>query len=141
MKTFAELHRRLLGLATRLDGELWEDMLKELDPPKQFPRDALTQDLAFRDAKALAGYVPDLRKLMRDLSPGSLPEDEVIAFATVFSLYNLAARLPVLLLSIPDYKDNQPLIDLYNGYRQVLVELGSYLNLAEESLRNRKVKE
>ncbi|MDR2350598.1 MAG: hypothetical protein LBF41_08290 [Deltaproteobacteria bacterium] len=133
MKTFAELHNRLLGLAARLDGELWEDILKQLNPPESFPRDQAVRDLAFRDAKALAGYVPDLRKLMRDNSPAKLPKEEVAAFTAIFSLYNLAARLPVLLFAVADHKDNQNLTDVYNGYRQVLLELTAYLTLAENA--------
>ncbi|MDR1166655.1 MAG: hypothetical protein LBO66_12470 [Deltaproteobacteria bacterium] len=135
MKTFTELHNRLVGLATRLDGELWDSLVKELDPPRSFPRDSAIQDLAFRDAKALAGYVPDLRHIMRANSAKGLSDQEFSAYQALCGLYNLAARLPTVLLSIPDYRENENLIDLYNGYRQTLAEMSLYLGLAEEARR------
>ncbi|MDR2613249.1 MAG: hypothetical protein LBG06_10680 [Deltaproteobacteria bacterium] len=131
MKTFAELHRRLIGLASGLDGELWDQLLASLNPPDEFPRDSQLQDLAFRDAKALGGYVPDLRNVMKNTSPRDLTAEEYQAFCGIAALYNLAARLPVVLLSIPDYKPNSNLIDLYNGYRQILAEIFAYLAIAE----------
>jgi hypothetical protein len=33
MKSYKDLYIRLLGLVTRLDGELWETIFKELNPP------------------------------------------------------------------------------------------------------------
>ncbi|MDR2459516.1 MAG: hypothetical protein LBE38_01845 [Deltaproteobacteria bacterium] len=141
MKNFSELYLRLLGLVTRLDGDLWDSIIKELNPPKQYPKDAAIQDLAFRDSKALAGYVPDLRKIMRDTSPTSLAPEEFKAFASIFSLFNLSARLPVLLLSIGDYKETESLIDVYNGYRQLMVELNNYLSLAEEAISQNNPKD
>ncbi|MDR2352799.1 MAG: hypothetical protein LBF22_06465 [Deltaproteobacteria bacterium] len=132
MKTFSELWQRLAGLTTHLDGELWDNILKELNPPNEFPRDSLIQDLCFRDSKALAGYVPDLRHVMQKNSPKTLPKEEFRAFEHIHGLYNLTARLPVLLLSIQDYKTTEPLIDVYNGYRQILLELNEYLALARE---------
>ncbi|MDR1315151.1 MAG: hypothetical protein LBQ12_16055 [Deltaproteobacteria bacterium] len=131
MKTFVELHRRLIGLASGLDGELWDRLLASLNPPGETPGDAKLQDLAFRDAKALGGYVPDLRKVMRDSPPASVTAEEYQAFCGIAALYNLAARLPVVLLSIPDYRENANLIELYNGYRQTLSEIFSYLAAAE----------
>jgi hypothetical protein len=135
MKTYTDLHRRLLGLVTGLDGELWDRLLSSLNPPGETPGDSAIQDLAFRDAKALGGYVPDLRKIMKDVSPRSLDAREYMSFCGVAALYNLAARLPVLLLSIPDYRGNRNLIDLYNGYRQVLSEIYAYLSIAEEAAK------
>ncbi|MDR1035833.1 MAG: hypothetical protein LBT40_04485 [Deltaproteobacteria bacterium] len=132
MKTFAELHRRLIGLVSGLDGEVWDNLLASLNPPREIPRDSMIQDLAFRDAKALGGYVPDLRKVMKDTSPKDLAAEEYKAFCGIAALYNLAARLPVVLLSIPDYAENQNLIELYNGYRQTLSEIFAYLALAEK---------
>ncbi|MDR1081327.1 MAG: hypothetical protein LBQ79_10305 [Deltaproteobacteria bacterium] len=132
MKTFAELHRRLIGLVSGLDGEVWDKLLASLNPPGEIPRDSLIQDLAFRDAKALGGYVPDLRNVMKGTSPKSLSPEEYQAFCGIAALYNLAARLPVTLLSIPDYAANENLIELYNGYRQTLSEIFAYLAMAEE---------
>ncbi|MDR1041987.1 MAG: hypothetical protein LBR80_17835 [Deltaproteobacteria bacterium] len=134
MKTFVELHRRLIGLVSRLDGELWDRLLASMSPPDEMPRDSQIQDLAFRDAKALGGYVPDLRKVMRDSDPKALSAPEYQAFCGIAALYNLSARLPVLLLSIPDYRDNANLIELYNGYRQTLAEIFAYLAAAEEAV-------
>ncbi|MDR3152824.1 MAG: hypothetical protein LBW85_00795 [Deltaproteobacteria bacterium] len=131
MKTFTELHRRLIGLASRLDGELWDKLLASLNPPDEYPRDSQIQDLAFRDAKALGGYVPDLRSVMKNTSPKTVSFEEYQAFCGIASLYNITARLPALLLSIPDYRDSAILIELYNGYRQILAEIYSYLALVE----------
>ncbi|MDR1545471.1 MAG: hypothetical protein LBU12_01880 [Deltaproteobacteria bacterium] len=129
MLTFVQIRRRLRGLLLDLDGELWSALLAELDPPAKFPKPETVHDLCFRDAKALAGYVPDLRAVMRGVSPKALAGEELEAFQALKALFNFSARLPTLLLSLPDYRETAGLIDLYNGYRQVLKELDDYLQL------------
>jgi hypothetical protein len=130
MLTFPELERRLNGLLTNLDGELWPEILKQVNPPEPPQSPDTIHDMAFRDAKALAGYAPDLRAIIRSKPPKSLTPEELQSINVIRGLYNLAARLLVLLLTIPDLLTNNNLIDLYNGYRQILVELDSYLLLA-----------
>jgi hypothetical protein len=130
MRTFTELLSRLQGLILDLDGEIWEKLLKDLNPPNEIPNPNLIHDMAFRDAKALAGYVPDLRSIIRNTSPKAIKAGELESFKAIFGLFKFSARLPVVLLSLPDYKDTENLINLYNGYRQTLVELEDYLRLA-----------
>ncbi|MDR1395571.1 MAG: hypothetical protein LBK52_05330 [Deltaproteobacteria bacterium] len=130
MLTFPELERRLLGLIANLDGELWPELLKQVNPPDTSGPAPALHDLAFRDAKALAGYVPDLRALIRRTSPQDLTAADRIAFLNIRGLYNLLARLPVLLLTMPDHLQNTNLIDLHNGFRQILLELDDYAALA-----------
>jgi hypothetical protein len=130
MLTFAQLYGRMIGLLENLDGDLWTGLIAELNPPESFPTPETIHELGFRDAKALAGYIPDLRSIIKSNSPKSLETSELIAVRNLKSLLNLAARLPVILLSMPDYKDNQNLIDVYNGYRQTLKELDEYIALA-----------
>jgi hypothetical protein len=133
MKTFSELHRRLIGLASGLDGEVWDRLLASLNPPGEIPSASHIQDLAFRDAKALGGYVPDLRKVMQATSPKSLDAGEYRAFCGIAAMYNLAARLPVVLLSVPEHRDDANLVEMYNAYRQTLAEIYAYLAMAEEA--------
>ncbi|MDR2352037.1 MAG: hypothetical protein LBF22_02550 [Deltaproteobacteria bacterium] len=130
MKTFSELLIRLAGLSANLDGELWDSILSNLNPPEGYPNPAEIQDLAFRDAKAFTGYVPDLRNIMKKNAPSELSATELQNFRAILGFYNLSARLPVLLLSIPDHKETEQLIDLYNGFRQILLELNEYHKLA-----------
>jgi hypothetical protein len=130
MLTFVQLYSRMIGLLENLDGDLWTGLIAELNPPESFPAPETLHELSFRDAKALAGYIPDLRSIIKSNSPKSLETSELIAVRNLKSLLNLAARLPVILLSMPDYKDNQNLIDVYNGYRQTLKELDEYIALA-----------
>jgi hypothetical protein len=130
MLTFAQLESRLTGLMEDLDGELWTDLLGALNPPGEGPKPETVHDMCFRDAKALAGYVPDIRAIIKANSSKALPPSEVEALKALKGLLNLAARLPVVLLTMPDYRENQNLIDLYNGYRQTLKEIDEYLALA-----------
>ncbi|MDR2443642.1 MAG: hypothetical protein LBE31_09000 [Deltaproteobacteria bacterium] len=130
MLSFAQLKDRLEGLMENLDGELWTEILSQLNPPESFPKPETVHDMCFRDAKALAGYVPDLRAVIRKTSPKGLQIEEKKALISLKAIFNFAARLPVLILTIESYRDNQPLIDLYNGYRQTLKEIDDYLALA-----------
>jgi hypothetical protein len=130
MLTLTQLSGRLIGLLEDLDGELWASILAELDPPGSLPKAETVHEMCFRDSKALAGYIPDLRAIMKSRSPKSLEASEAAALRSLKGLLNLAARLPVLTLTMPDYHDNQNLIDLYNGYRQTLKEIDEYLALA-----------
>jgi hypothetical protein len=132
MLTFPELERRLKNLLADLDGDLWLDILRRVNPPDEPGPTNSIHDLAFRDAKALAGYAPDLRAIIRATSPKSLSPEEISALAAIRGLYHLVARLPVVLLTIPDHLTNVKLIELYNGYRQILAELDEYLALARE---------
>ncbi|MDR1083433.1 MAG: hypothetical protein LBP22_00905 [Deltaproteobacteria bacterium] len=132
MLTFAELERRLRGLVNNLDGELWPGLLQKINPPQEPAPGSTLHDLAFRDAKALAGYAPDLRAIIQKTSPRSLPQEELTAVTAIKGLFNLMARLPVLLLTIEEHRTNQNLIDVYNGYRQILLELDQYLTLAAQ---------
>ena len=130
MLTFAQLNSRLTGLLEDLDGELWTGILEGLNPPGAFPSDETIHEMCFRDAKALAGYIPDLRAIIKANSPKRLDASEIAALRSLKGLLNLAARLPVIILSIPDYKDNENLINVYNGYRQTLKEIDEYLAMA-----------
>lgn len=129
MLTFAQLASRLTGLMEDLDGGLWTDLLSSLNPPGALPKPETVHEMCFRDAKAVAGYIPDLRAVIKANSPKSLQPSEAAAARSLKGLLNFAARLPVLILSIPGYHDNQNLIDLYNGYRQTLAEIDEYLSL------------
>ncbi|MDR1608726.1 MAG: hypothetical protein LBT38_10025 [Deltaproteobacteria bacterium] len=131
MLTFPQLQRRLNGLLADLDGDLWADILAQVNPPDKIEKPAAIHDLLFRDAKALAGYGPDLRAIMAKTAPQSLTPPELEAFINIRGLYHLLARLPVSLLTIPDYAAHEQLVDLYNGYRQILVEVDAYLTLAK----------
>ncbi|MDR2423031.1 MAG: hypothetical protein LBE01_06600 [Deltaproteobacteria bacterium] len=131
MLSFPELERRLKNLLADLDGDFWLEILKQVNPPDEAGPVGAIHDLAFRDAKALAGYAPDLRAIIRRTSPKDLAPTDLEALMAVRGLYNLAARLPVVLLTLPDHLKNEKLIDLYNGYRQVLAELDEYAALAQ----------
>ncbi|MDR1487005.1 MAG: hypothetical protein LBT62_03265 [Deltaproteobacteria bacterium] len=131
MLTFQQLDKRIKGLIEDLDGDLWRTILAELNPPDEFPKAQSVHDLCFRDAKALAGYVPDLRAIMKAASPKSLSPQELEALKSLKGLFNFSARLPVMLLTLQDYKDHQNLIDVYNGYRQTLKEIDDYLLLTQ----------
>jgi hypothetical protein len=113
-----------------LDGELWTSMLERLNPPDELPEPETVHDMCFRDAKALAGYVPDLRSMIKARSAKALPPEEMAALHAIRGILNFSARIPVLLLAMPDYKAHQNLIDLYNGYRSTLKEIDDYLALA-----------
>jgi hypothetical protein len=130
MLTFTQLDKRLALLLEDLDGDFWTSILEQLNPPESFPKSETVHDLCFRDAKALAGYVPDLRAIMRGVSPKGLEEGELAALRSIRGRLNFSARIPVLILLHPDYKDNENLINVYNGYRQTLKELDEYLALA-----------
>ncbi|MDR2387080.1 MAG: hypothetical protein LBE80_05775 [Deltaproteobacteria bacterium] len=130
MLSFSQLDKRLRLLMEDLDGEYWTSILEQLNPPEKFPKHELVHDLCFRDAKALAGYIPDLRATMRNNAPKSLSEEEILALRSVRGILNFSARLPVLILLFPQYVDNENLINVYNGYRQTLKELDEYLALA-----------
>ena len=130
MLTFNQLYSRMMGLLEDLDGELWTGLLDRLNPPSDYPPPETVHELCFRDAKALAGYIPDLRALIKAQSPKSLDTLDLISVKKIKGLLNFAARLPAMTLSMPDYKDNQNLIDVYNGYRQTLKELSEYIALA-----------
>ncbi|MDR1576727.1 MAG: hypothetical protein LBT86_00655 [Deltaproteobacteria bacterium] len=131
MLTLPDLARRLKGLIADLDGDLWTSILQQVNPPASVANPAAIHDLAFRDAKALTGYAPDLRAIIKKTAPKSLTAEELAALIAIRGLYHLMARLPVLLLTIPEHLTNDKLIDLYNGYRQILVELDDYLALAK----------
>jgi hypothetical protein len=130
MLTFSELDKRLRGLTVNLDGQRWLELLDELDPPKKKPTNLpAIHDMFFRDTKALAGYMPDLRTIMSKISPKSLSDKEKEALLSVSGLLNFSARLLVLLLLLPDYQETEVLIELYNGYRQILCDINGYLKL------------
>ncbi|MDR2340079.1 MAG: hypothetical protein LBF40_08105 [Deltaproteobacteria bacterium] len=131
MKTFSELLSRLSGLCSHMDGELWDRLLSELNPPASYPPPSGPQDLAFRDVLALSGYAPDLRRLLEKNPPKGLDPSEKAAFIAVMGYYSLAARIPVLLLGIDEHKGSNQLMDLWNGFRQLLAELAEYRGLAE----------
>ena len=141
MQTFSELNHRLSGLSSHLDGELWDSLISGLDPPQTYAPATAAEEMAFRDAKALAGYVPDLRHIMSKHNPTKLDPAERRALDSVYGFYNLAARIPVLLLSMELYRDTEQLIDLYNGFRQVLVELKRYRNLSIKSAEEEYLRE
>ncbi|MDR0354191.1 MAG: hypothetical protein LBJ64_00405 [Deltaproteobacteria bacterium] len=130
MLSFRQIDKRLGLLLADMDGDLWTSILAELNPPDGRPRSEMVHDLCFRDAKALAGYIPDLRAVMGRVSPQSLDFDELAAFKSIRGLLNFAARIPILILYHPDYTDNQNLISFYNGFRQTLKEVDEYLALA-----------
>jgi hypothetical protein len=130
MLTFSQVHNRMAGLLEDLDGEVWADILASLNPPEAFPSPESVHELCFRDVKALAGYIPDLRAAIKARSAKSLEASELAALKSVKSLLNFAARLPAVMLTMPDYKDNQNLIDVFNGYRQTLKDLDEYIALA-----------
>lgn len=131
MLTFAQLQSRLSGLMEDLDGEVWTSLLERLNPPDEMPRPETVHDMCFRDAKALVGYVPDLRAVIKSRSPKTLSPEELAALHAVRGVLNFSARIPVLLLSLPDYRGHQALIDLYNGYRSTLKEIDDYLALLD----------
>ncbi|MDR2200475.1 MAG: hypothetical protein LBR53_13695 [Deltaproteobacteria bacterium] len=138
MKTFSELFLRLSGLAGHLGGGLWEDVLSRLNPPESAPADGEIQEMAFRDAKAMAGYVPDLRRILASNPPGGLGPEERLAFGAVYGFYNLTARIPVVLLTIEDHRKTEQLVELYNGFRQVLLELKEYGRVVAEKASGKK---
>jgi hypothetical protein len=131
MLTFPDLSRRLNSLLADLDGDFWLDILQKVNPPKEPGPIGAIHDLIFRDAKALAGYAPDLRATVRARPPKELSPEELAALTAIRGLFHLMARLPVVLLTIPDHLNNDKLIDLYNGYRQILTELDEYLASAQ----------
>ncbi|MDR1658624.1 MAG: hypothetical protein LBT47_13970 [Deltaproteobacteria bacterium] len=131
MLTFSQLHGRLTGLMENLDGEFWTEILGQLNPPDEFPKPETVHDLCFRDAKAMAGYIPDLRAVISKTSPQNLAAGEIRALQEIKGILNFSARFPVLILTLDDYRSHQPLIDLYNGYRQTLKEIDDYLALVE----------
>ncbi|MDR1049576.1 MAG: hypothetical protein LBP95_00550, partial [Deltaproteobacteria bacterium] len=118
MLTLPQLDKRLQLLLVDLDGDFWTDMLDQLDPPEKTPPSAQVHDLCFRDSKALAGYIPDLRTILRETSPRRLSAEDMAALKSIRGLLNFSARLPVLILSHPDYERNENLINVYNGYKQ-----------------------
>jgi hypothetical protein len=120
-----------MGLIADLDGDLWAQILQEVNPPKSLGPVGAIHDLIFRDAKALAGYVPDIRAIIRKTSAKDLSQAEVASLIVIRGYFNLLARFPVVLLTIPEHGDNEKLIDLYNGFRQILVELDEYLALTK----------
>jgi hypothetical protein len=130
MLTFAQLDKRLRSLLEDLDGDFWPALLEELDPPRSRPKSETVHDLCFRDAKALAGYVPDLRAIMARTPAKGLSGEDLAALASIRGLLNFSARLPVLILAHPDYLENENLIAVYNGYRQTLRELDEYAAFA-----------
>jgi hypothetical protein len=130
MLTFNQLEKRLKFLLEDLDGDFWASILEQLNPPGNFPKSETVHDLCFRDSKALAGYIPDLRTIMVKTSPKSLQNEELTSLRSIRGLLNFAARIPVLILLHPDYRDNENLINVYNGYRQTLKELDDYLGQA-----------
>jgi hypothetical protein len=129
MLSFSQIDKRIKGLMEDLDGDLWRTILEELNPPTSFPKPETVHDLCFRDSKALAGYVPDLKAIMKANSPKSLSPEEIAALRSLKGIFNFSARLPVIILSLGDYRDNQNLIDVYNGYRQTLKDIDDYLAL------------
>ncbi|MDR1296982.1 MAG: hypothetical protein LBO05_06345 [Deltaproteobacteria bacterium] len=131
MLTLPQLDKRLQLLLVDLDGDFWTDMLDQLDPPEKTPPSARVHDLCFRDSKALAGYIPDLRTILRETSPRRLSAEDMAALKSIRGLLNFSARLPVLILSHPDYGRNENLINVYNGYKQTLREINAYLAIAE----------
>ncbi|MDR2367152.1 MAG: hypothetical protein LBF58_03440 [Deltaproteobacteria bacterium] len=130
MLTFEKIEKRLKLLLEDLDGDFWASILEQLNPPENFPKPETVHDLCFRDSKALAGYVPDVRAVMRSIPPKSLPAEELAALRSIRGILNFSARLPVLILYYPDYRENENLINVYNGYRQTLKEMDDYLALA-----------
>jgi hypothetical protein len=131
MKTFSELLIRLSGLTIHLGGDPWDTALEGLRPPESSGDAAAIHDMAFRDAKALAGYVPDLRNIMSKTRAAALGPDERRAFAAVYGFYNLASRIPALLLTSGICPEAERLKDLYYGFRSTLAELRAYHELMD----------
>jgi len=127
MKDFTELNLRLQNLTAGLDGELWRRLLTEADPPRQLPPEQEVLDMVFRDAKAISGYVPDLMVIMRRYNPSDLDAANRQALAGLLGLFQLVARLLLLVLLVPRYREHEDLITNFNAYRQTLALVEDYL--------------
>lgn len=127
MKTFTELETRLQNLISQLDGELWRNMMAEVNPPKYIAPEQEALDMVYRGSKALCGYIPDLMAIMRRHVPAELPEAEVQSLKGILSYIQLMIRSLLLIMLIPRYNDHEDLITNFNGYRQTIVFVEEYL--------------
>ena|GEM_PF-1976561 len=132
MKNFTELSHRLQSLTAGLDGELWRQMLKEIDPPRRLPPEQEVLDMIVRDSKAISGYVPDLMAVMRRHVPSELSPADHQALMGIQGLLQLVIRLLLMILLIPRYNDHEDLITNFNAYRQTLTFVEDYLAQASD---------
>ncbi|MDR2827374.1 MAG: hypothetical protein LBV77_05045 [Candidatus Adiutrix intracellularis] len=132
MKDFVELNQRLQNLTAGLDGDLWFKMVTEIQPPHTFPPTQEVLDMVFRDAKAISGYVPDMMAIMRRHIPTELDIANYQALMSTAGLIQLAVRLLLMILILPEYHDHQDLITTFNAYRQTLIFVMDYLEQAQK---------
>ena len=130
MKDFTDLNTRLQNLTAGLDGDLWRRMMTEARPPQKLPEEQEVLDMVFRDAKAVGGYVPDLMALMRRHVPGELDKANRQALAGILGLIQVFARLLLMIIIIPRYRDHEDLLNTFNAYRQTLTFVEDYLGRA-----------
>ncbi|MGL4208894.1 MAG: hypothetical protein ACRCTY_05850 [Candidatus Adiutrix sp.] len=127
MKTFVDLALRLKNLLAGLDGDLWRTMMAETNAPKHLPNEQEALDMVFRDAKAFGGYIPDLMTIMRKNVPNEIDEENQQALLAILGHLQLITRLLLLILLVERYRDHEDLITTFNGYRQSIVFVESYL--------------
>lgn len=131
MKDFTDINARLQSLTSGLGGELWRRLMIEADPPRHMPQEDEILDVAFRDAKAVSGYVPDLMAIMRRHVPGELDAANHQALRGILGLIQLVIRMLMMILLTPRYKDHQDLINTFNAYRQIFTFVEDYLAKAD----------
>jgi len=131
MKNFVELQTRLQNLLAGLDGDLWRQMMVEVQPPKKLPEEQEVLDMVFRDAKAFSGYIPDMMAIMRKNIPTELQQGEIQALRGVLGGLQLLTRILLMILLVPRYNDHEDLITTFNGYRQSLIFVEDYLTQTE----------
>ena len=127
MKTFAEIQIRTQNLLAGLNGDLWRNMMKEINPPQTLPEEQGVLDMVFRDAKAFGGYIPDTMAIMRKNIPSELPAGEIQALKGFLGGVQLFTRMLLMILLLPRYNDHEDLITTFNGYRQTVIFLEDYL--------------
>lgn len=132
MKNFVELQLRLQNLLAGLDGDLWRQIVAEVQPPDKLPEEQGMLDMVFRDAKAFSGYIPDMMAIMRKNVPDELGPEDIQALKGILGCIQLITRMLLMILLVPRYHDHEDLITTFNGYRQSLVFVEDYLAQAEK---------
>ena len=132
MKTFSELNFRLQNLFCGLDGDLWRNMMSEINPPAALPDEQDALDMIYRGGKALGGYIPDLMSMMRKQVPTELSSEEIQALRGIMGYIQLMTRLLLLIMLIPRYHAHEDLITTFNGYRQTIIFVEDYLGKATD---------
>lgn len=128
LDSFTDIELRVKGLVATLGGDLWADMLASWRPPQTIPSEQEVLDMTYRDTKALAGYIPDIRRVAgkTDFAGISVPEKN--ALLGLYGYLNMAARLLMQISVIPRYHDHADLIETLAGYRFTLNELKGCLS-------------